>query len=177
MDTDSAAAVVEVRRLPAMVADATRQPTFRMTLLLWFGGLTLLLAAIGVYGLVAQTVNQRLREIAVRMALGAGPRAVMAALVRGAMTASLAGLAAGVVAALGLAQALQGLLYGVQPRDGAALIGCGGAAPGRDCRRGLRAGATCHEDRSGASAAWRLGHALPCQHFSDALLDFCFRVL
>jgi ABC-type antimicrobial peptide transport system permease subunit len=63
------------------------------------------------------------REIAVRMALGAAPRTVMAALVRGALAASLAGLAAGIVAALALAQALQALLYGVQPRDGAALAG------------------------------------------------------
>ena len=177
LHADPAAAVVEVRRLPAMVADATRQPTFRMTLLLWFGGLTLLLAAIGVYGLVAQTVNQRLREIAVRMALGAAPRTVMAALVRGTMAASLAGLAAGIVAALGLAQSLQGLLYGVQPRDSAALVGAGGLLLAVTAVAALRAGAARDPRRSRASAAGRLGHALPPQHSATPCLTSLSRVL
>ena len=122
---DPGAALLEVRQVPAMVAEATRQPTFRMTLLLWFGGLSLLLAAIGVYGLVTQSVTARSREIALRVALGAAPAAMMASIVRGALLWGLAGLAIGVAAAVLLGQSLEAVLYGVRPRDGLSLVGVG----------------------------------------------------
>jgi putative ABC transport system permease protein len=92
-----------------------------MTLLLWFCGASLLLAAIGVYGLVTQAVTERRREIAIRIALGAHPQVVMATFVRRALTAGLAGLAIGIAAALLLAQTLQSLLYGVRMGDPASL--------------------------------------------------------
>jgi ABC-type antimicrobial peptide transport system permease subunit len=104
-----------------MVAEATKQPTFRMTLLLWFCGASLLLAAIGVYGLVTQAVAERLREIAIRIALGAHPRVVVATLVRRALAAGLAGLATGVVLAMMLGRTLESLLYGVRTGDAASL--------------------------------------------------------
>ncbi len=115
------AAVIDLQRVPDMVAVSTRQPTFRMTLLLWFCGASLLLAAIGVYGLVTQAVTERLREIAIRIALGAHPQVVMATFVRRALTAGLAGLAIGIGVALMLAQTLQSLLYGVRMGDTASL--------------------------------------------------------
>ena len=119
--TGPRAAVIELQRVPDMVAVSTRQPTFRMTLLLWFCGASLLLAAIGVYGLVTQAVTERLREIAIRIALGAHPRVVMAAFVRRALTAGVIGLAIGVGLAMTLAQTLQSLLYGVRTGDAASL--------------------------------------------------------
>lgn len=70
-----------------------------MTLLLAFCGASLLLAAIGVYGLVTQAVTEWLREIAIRLAPGAHPRTVMAMFVRRALAAGVAGLAIGVVLA------------------------------------------------------------------------------
>jgi hypothetical protein len=115
------AAMIEFQRVADMVAVSTRQPTFRMTLLLWFCGASLLLAAIGVYGLVTQAVTERLREIAIRIALGAHPRVVMAAFVRRALTAGVIGLAIGVGLAMTLAQTLQSLLYGVRTGDAASL--------------------------------------------------------
>jgi hypothetical protein len=111
------AAVTELRRVPDMVAVATRQPTFRMTLLLGFCGASLLLAAIGVYGLVTQAVTARVREIAIRLALGAHPRVVRATFVRRALAAGAAGLAIGVVLALLLARTLESLFYGVRTGD------------------------------------------------------------
>jgi predicted permease len=115
------AAVLSLQRVPDLVAVATRQPTFRMTLLLWFCGASLLLAAIGVYGLVTQAVADRLREIAIRIALGAHPRTVMATFVRRALSAGLLGLAIGVALAMMLAHTLQSLLYGVRTGDVASL--------------------------------------------------------
>jgi ABC-type antimicrobial peptide transport system permease subunit len=96
-----------------------------MTLLLWFCGASLLLAAIGVYGLVTQAVTERLREIAIRIALGAPPRVVMTTFVRRALAAGVAGLALGIGVALMLAQTLQSLLYGVRMGDTASLMVAG----------------------------------------------------
>ena len=119
------AAVLSLRRVPDMVALATRQPTLRMTLLLWFCGASLLLAAIGVYGVVTQAVTERLREIAIRIALGAHPRDVMVTFVRRALTAGLAGLAIGIASAMVLARTLESLLYGVRTGDAASLTVAG----------------------------------------------------
>ena len=118
---DPGAAVIEVQRVGDLVAAATKQPTFRMTLLLWFCAASLLLAAIGVYGMVAQAVTERLREVAIRVALGAHPRLVIAAFMRRALAAAGFGVVIGVVIALILAGPLESLLYGVRPRDAASL--------------------------------------------------------
>jgi predicted permease len=115
------AAVIELQRVSDLVSVSTRQPTLRMSLLLWFCGVSLLLAAIGVYGLVTQAVNERRREIAIRIALGAHPMVVMGAFVRKALAAGVAGLAIGLGLAMMLAQTLQSLLYGVQTNDASSL--------------------------------------------------------
>jgi putative ABC transport system permease protein len=111
------ASVTELRAVSEIIGEATRQPAFRMTLLLGFGVLTLLLVAIGVYGLVSQTVTQRVREVAVRLALGADPHALVATIMRHAVIAAIAGLGFGAIGAMMLGRALEALLYGVQPRD------------------------------------------------------------
>jgi predicted permease len=119
------AAVTELQPVSAVVRQATSQPAFRMTLLVWFAAASLLLAAIGMYGVVSQTVIQRLPEIAIRLALGAEPTAVLAAIMRRAMAAAGAGLAIGAVTALVLGRALEGLLYGVRPRDAMSFLAAG----------------------------------------------------
>jgi putative ABC transport system permease protein len=117
----SRAAVIQVRQVPEMVAAATQQPTFRMALLLGLCVASLVLAAIGVYGVVTQAVTERVREMAIRLALGAQPRELAVSFVRNALTAGSIGLAIGVAASMMLARTLESVLYGVRTADAASL--------------------------------------------------------
>jgi predicted permease len=119
------AAVTELRKVSEVVQEATRQPAFRMTLLLAFAGISVLLAAIGTFGVVSQAVTQRRREIAVRLALGAEHTAILRSIVRRALVTSLAGLLIGTAAALAAGHVLQTLVYGVRPGDPMSLIAAG----------------------------------------------------
>jgi predicted permease len=85
-----------------------------------FGGLGTLLAAIGLYGVIAFSVTRRTREIGVRMALGARPAGVMSMVMRQGFVIVLVGLLAGSLLAAGAASALRGLLYGITPFDAVA---------------------------------------------------------
>ncbi len=97
------------------VADRQQQ----MKLLISFAGLALLLASLGLYGLLAYTVTQRSREIGLRMALGASAPQVIRQVVRRGLALSGIGLAAGFAAARLLSQTLSGILYGVAATDSA----------------------------------------------------------
>ena len=95
-----------------------------------FAGLALILAMIGLYGLISYTVQQRTREIGIRMALGAQPADVLKLVMGQGIGAVLAGVAVGVVAALALTRLMASLLFGVRPTDAitfvsvAALLTC-----------------------------------------------------
>jgi putative ABC transport system permease protein len=119
------AMVLSLQAVPDMVVAATRQPTLRMMLLLWFCGASLLLAAIGIYGVVAQAVVERRREIAIRMALGARPQALTMSLVRKALATGIAGLMIGLALSMMLARWLESMLYGVRMGDAASLTAAG----------------------------------------------------
>jgi len=82
-----------------------------------FGGCALLLAAIGVYGLMAYSVQQRRKEIGIRIALGADSAAVHRLVLRDGLTITFTGIALGLVASLGLTRAMTALLFEVSPRD------------------------------------------------------------
>jgi ABC-type antimicrobial peptide transport system permease subunit len=82
-----------------------------------FGGLALVLAALGIYGVLAYSVAQRQREIGVRMALGAQQGAVRRLVLRDAMRAVIPGVVVGLAVALGLAKLLRTMLYGVSEMD------------------------------------------------------------
>jgi putative ABC transport system permease protein len=100
-----------------VIGIATRQPALRMMFLFGFSIASLLLAAIGVYGIVSQAVAYRLREVAIRIAVGAAPLGIVATMTRGAFVTGVAGLGIGVVAALMLSSTLEALLYGVRSHD------------------------------------------------------------
>ena len=89
----------------------------------FFGGLALLLAAIGLYGLMAYSVTQRAREIGIRMALGATRGVVRAMVLRETLALAGVGLAAGIPAAIVASNLIAGLLYGVSGRDEVTLAG------------------------------------------------------
>lgn len=89
------------------------QPRVRAGLFAAFGGLALLLAAVGIYGLMAQNVEQRRREIGIRMALGAVAENIVRLIVGRALLLASAGMVAGIAAALALSRVLRGVVYGV----------------------------------------------------------------
>ncbi|MEX2281926.1 MAG: ABC transporter permease [Gemmatimonadota bacterium] len=112
----------EVRTLERVLAASADPPRFIMLIMTVFAGLALLLSAIGIYGILSYNVNQRSRELGVRLALGARPLDVLALVVREGVGLSLAGAALGVLAALAGSRWLSGLLYGVQPNDPLTLV-------------------------------------------------------
>jgi predicted permease len=87
-----------------------------------FGVVALTLAAVGIYGVMAQTVRQRTRELGVRVALGARPRDLLSMILAQSMRVALAGLAIGLAAALGLSRLVTSLLYGISPVDPATFV-------------------------------------------------------
>jgi ABC-type antimicrobial peptide transport system permease subunit len=94
-----------------------------MRLLTIFGAVALLLAAIGIYGLMANSVAQCTQEMGIRMALGADRRTIRRLVVWHGANLALAGIAVGIPAAFGLSRLIAGLLFGVKPWD-AAVFAC-----------------------------------------------------
>ena len=88
-----------------------------------FAGFAVVLAALGLFGVIAYAVNERTHEIGLRMALGAKPQEVFRLIVGQGMTLALIGLLAGLPLALGMGRAVAGLLYGVAPNDFATFAG------------------------------------------------------
>ena len=109
--------VAHIRSMQQVVGESTARNDFYMTLLTIFAGIALLLAAIGVYGLMAYSVQQRTQEIGVRMALGASAQQVRRMVVIQGMQLALVGVIIGVGSALGLTRLMSSLLYGVKPWD------------------------------------------------------------
>jgi len=109
--------VGRIRSMDEIVVRSTARNDFNMLLLSIFGGLALVLAAIGIYGLMAFTVEQRTQEIGIRMALGAGAAALRGMIVRQGMLLVVIGIALGLAAAYGLTRLLTAFLFGVKPVD------------------------------------------------------------
>ena len=109
--------LIDVKRMEDRFGDATWRTRTSASLLGTFAGFAVLLAALGVYGMVSQGVEQRTREIGVRLALGAKPSEILR-LVLGRITmVSLAGVGVGIALALPATRTLKDLLYRVQPGD------------------------------------------------------------
>ena len=92
-------------------------------LLAGFGGLALLLAAIGIYGVLSFSIARRTREMGIRLALGAGARQVFLSIVRDGMTLVGVGAVAGLIVGFVAARSLERFLYGVPPSDPATFAG------------------------------------------------------
>ncbi|HEU4561221.1 MAG TPA: ABC transporter permease [Longimicrobium sp.] len=109
--------IAELRPLQSAAAETVAQPRFFTLLLGVFGALAVFLAALGLYGVVAYSVTRRKAEIGIRMALGAQARDVVAMVVGAAARTTLAGIAAGAVAAFLLSRLMASMLYQVRPGD------------------------------------------------------------
>ena len=114
--------VAHVRTMDEVVSRSTSRQTFNMLLLTIFGAVALILAAIGVYGLMAFTVQQRTQEMGIRMALGADRAAIRKLVVWHGMRLTLVGVAVGIAAAFGLSRLIATFLFGVKPWDPAVFV-------------------------------------------------------
>ena len=109
--------VAHIRSMEQVTAESTARTNFNMILLSIFAGVALLLAAIGIYGLMGYTVQQRTHEIGIRMALGACPNNVLLLVLRQGLSLTLLGIAIGVLGAVWLTQTIKSLLFRVSPND------------------------------------------------------------
>jgi putative ABC transport system permease protein len=130
--TDVAAAVHQIdpllplqpwRRVADVVGELRAQPRLRAIVLGAFAALTLLVAMVGIYGVMTQLVEQRRRELGIRMALGATPSAVAGLVLRQTLALLGVGAAAGAIGAAASSQLLRGVLFGVSPLDPITFIG------------------------------------------------------
>ena len=109
--------VTDVRSMAEVVSRSTSRQQFNMWLMSVFGICALLLAAIGIYGLMAYSVEQRTQEIGIRLALGADGSSVKNMVVKQGMIVAVIGIVIGLASAFGLARLMQTLLFGVTTRD------------------------------------------------------------
>ena len=109
--------VSRVRTMGQVVAESAGSRRFPMLLLAVFAGVALLLAAVGVYGVVNYVVSQRMREMGIRMALGATGSQVTRLVIRRSLLPIGAGIVAGILGSVGASRLLAALLYRVQPDD------------------------------------------------------------
>ena len=117
LEFNSEMVVHNPEELQKSVADSISSKRFTMTLLGAFALLALLLASIGIYGVLSYMVGQRTKEIGVRMALGAGKLDVLRMVLKDGARMTLLGIGLGLVGALGLTRLMQSMLYGVRPTD------------------------------------------------------------
>lgn len=116
-DVDPAVPLANISTLAALTGDAMAADRFSMFLMVFFGVTALLLAAIGLYGVMAYTASQRSREIGIRIALGAQRGAILRMVLGDGLRLAMAGVLIGVIVALVSGRLLSGFLYGVRADD------------------------------------------------------------
>ncbi len=109
--------VSPIRSMDEVATQSTARTRFEMLLMTIFGGAALLLAAVGVYGLIAYSVEQRTQELGIRLALGARSGKLRNMIVFQGMRLALVGVGAGLAGAFGLTRLIAGFLFGVRPWD------------------------------------------------------------
>ena len=121
-ETDPVQPISRVTSMTEQLSNAVGTPRLAAALLLVFGVIALLLAAVGIYGVISFSVSRRTREIGVRMALGAGGAEVLRMVVGQAVVLAAIGVSVGIGGALALTRVVQGMLFGVNPMDPAAYV-------------------------------------------------------
>jgi putative ABC transport system permease protein len=116
-EVDSEVPVLNIKAMQDTVDDSLLQQRFTMYLLAGFSGLALLLAAVGIYSVLSYMVRRRVREIGIRMALGAQVNDVLRMIVLEGMKPTLLGVGIGLAGALALGRVMASVIYGVSPRD------------------------------------------------------------
>jgi putative ABC transport system permease protein len=116
-EVDKTQPVSDLRTMDRIVSESISQPRLNLTLLAIFGGLALILSAAGIYGVIAYSVSQRIREIGIRIALGAKAGDVLRMVIGQGMKLAAAGVALGLGAAWALTRLLETLLFGVSATD------------------------------------------------------------
>ena len=116
-ELDAELALANIRTMDQWVSNSAAQPRLNTILLSVFAAVALLIASIGIYGVLAYSVSQRTAEIGVRMALGATPRGVLKLIIGEGMKVALIGIGAGLLGGLALGRALSSLVFGVPVRD------------------------------------------------------------
>jgi putative ABC transport system permease protein len=122
-EIDSDQAIFDVSTMQQAISRWVFLPKLSSELLLAFAGVALLLAGVGIYGVIAYSVSQRTAEMGLRMALGAGSRDLVKLVVENSMRFVLVGMVLGLVSAMFLARFLSGQLFGVSPLDPAVYLG------------------------------------------------------
>jgi predicted permease len=112
----------DVTSMTTLVDASMAQPRFFMNLTAVFGSLALVLAAVGLYGVVAYNVSRRTTEMGLRMALGASRRSVLALVVNGGLRLALAGVTVGLAASFWATRLMADILFDVAPRDAATFV-------------------------------------------------------
>lgn len=116
-DVDPDQPIARTLTLDQVLVQAGSQTRFLTALLGLFAAIGLLLAAVGIYGIIAYSVSRRRQEIAIRMAVGAAPHDILWLVIGGGLKVAVAGILIGLVGAFGLSGMLKSLLYGLGPRD------------------------------------------------------------
>jgi putative ABC transport system permease protein len=123
MSVDKDQPVVDVKPLAQMISESVAQPRFYMILLGAFSAVGLVLALVGIYGVVSYAVTERTHEIGIRLALGATPMDVLRLMIRHGMFFALVGIAIGIAGAFAAARYMSALLFGVTATDSLVFAG------------------------------------------------------
>jgi putative ABC transport system permease protein len=121
-EIDAQQFVPAIRPLSEMVSQTLSQSRFNSGLLAVFAAVAIILAAVGIYGVIAYNVAQRTREIGIRMALGAQRRAMLTMILRQSLTMAAIGIALGLVGAFAATRLLSALLFGIAATDVATYV-------------------------------------------------------
>ena len=121
-DIDPSLPLAQVKSMDEVLAGARSRPRFLATLLGLFSGVALMLAAIGLYGVISYSVTRRTNEFGIRMAMGAQQSDVLGMVLKQGLGLAVLGVAAGAVGALALTRLIRGLLFGVSAFDPATFI-------------------------------------------------------